>query len=57
MKRDYLIVPADLGAGDSARHHREMEEADRRKTESLSVLAHELRNPLGGDQRVSGSFL
>jgi signal transduction histidine kinase len=33
-------------AMDKARHQREVEEADRRKNEALSVLAHELRNPL-----------
>lgn len=32
---------------DNARHDQELEEVDRRKTESMSVLAHELRNPLG----------
>jgi signal transduction histidine kinase/DNA-binding response OmpR family regulator len=51
------FTPADLGyaedlagraaiAIDNARLYREVQEADRRKNEFLSMLAHELRNPL-----------
>jgi signal transduction histidine kinase/DNA-binding response OmpR family regulator len=46
-----LAMVADLAsraavALDNARLHHEVQEADRRKNEFLSMLAHELRNPL-----------
>jgi signal transduction histidine kinase/DNA-binding response OmpR family regulator len=46
-----LTVAADLAgraavALDNARLHHEVQEADRQKNEFLSMLAHELRNPL-----------
>ena len=41
---------------DNARHCRELEDADRRKTEALSVLAHELGNQLASLRYALAAF-
>ena len=56
-RRPRTLAPADLAlaedfavraaiALDNARLYRDIQEADRQKNEFLSMLAHELRNPL-----------